>query len=131
PECQAILFRMESDLADLIQACIDENLAHFEIKFDSKPAVCVVMAAKGYPGSIENGKVIKGLKEVSKLKDVFVFHAGTKKEEGHIETYGGRVLGVTARGDHLKEAIDKAYAAVKMISWEGVQYRSDIGQKGL
>ncbi|MBX7147928.1 phosphoribosylamine--glycine ligase [bacterium] len=131
PECQAILFRMESDLLELVEAVVDENLSRYKIKFSSDAAVCVVLAAKGYPGEYAKGDTISGLNKVSKMKDVFVFHAGTKKENSHFETNGGRVLGVTARGATLKEAVHRAYEAVGKIEFNGMQYRKDIGAKAL
>jgi phosphoribosylamine--glycine ligase len=89
------------------------------------------MASKGYPGDYEKGKIIEGLKEVSRMERVFVFHAGTTLKGGQIITNGGRVLGVTALGEDVPRAIERAYQAVKKISWEGVHYRTDIGQKAL
>ncbi len=131
PETQVILPRLESDLAELMQACIDGNLNEKEIKWSKKACCCVVMASEGYPGKYEKGKEITGLEEVNKLPETVVFHAGTKEENGKILTNGGRVLGVTALGANIKESIDNAYKAVEKISFEGAQYRKDIGQKAL
>ena len=89
------------------------------------------MASKGYPSDYEKGKEIKGLEKVSHMEDVFIFHAGTALKDGQMVTNGGRVLGVTGLGEDIPRAIEKAYQAVKKISWEGVQYRTDIGQKAL
>jgi phosphoribosylamine--glycine ligase len=89
------------------------------------------MASKGYPGDYEKGKAIKGLKEVSQMEDVFVFHAGTGLKDGQMVTNGGRVLGVTGLGEDIPRAIEKTYQAVKKISWNGIHYRKDIGQKAL
>jgi phosphoribosylamine--glycine ligase len=89
------------------------------------------MASGGYPGDYEKGKVIEGLKEVSRMEDVFVFHAGTGFKNGQMVTNGGRVLGVTGLGEDIPKAIKKTYQAVKRISWNGVHYRTDIGQKAL
>lgn len=131
PETQAVIPRMKNDIVPVIMACIDGTLDNIEIEWTDRPAVCVVMASKGYPGSYEKGKVIFGLDEASKMADVLVFHAGTAKKDGEIITSGGRVLGVTASGNTIKDAIDKAYNAVKKISFEGAYYRNDIGYRAL
>jgi phosphoribosylamine--glycine ligase len=89
------------------------------------------MASKGYPGDYEKGKPISGLKDVSQMEDIFVFHAGTALKDGQVSTNGGRVLGVTGLGKDIPGAIERTYQAVKKISWEGVHYRKDIGQKAL
>jgi phosphoribosylamine--glycine ligase len=89
------------------------------------------MASKGYPGDYEKGKVIGGLKEISQMEGVFVFHSGTALKDGQMITNGGRVLGVTGLGEDIPGAIKKTYQAVKKISWDGVHYRTDIGQKAL
>jgi phosphoribosylamine--glycine ligase len=89
------------------------------------------MASKGHPGDYEKGKVIEGLKDVSRMDGVFVFHAGTALKDGKVVTNGGRVLGVTGLGEDIPRAIERTYQAVKKISWDGVQYRTDIGQKAL
>jgi phosphoribosylamine---glycine ligase len=132
PETQPLMFRMKSDVVDFMMACAkaDGSLAGMEMEWH-EPTVCVVMAAGGYPGSYEKGKIISGLDEAAKLDLVKVFHAGTSEKDGNIVTSGGRVLGVTARGTDVKSAIDKAYEAVGSISWDGVYYRKDIGQKAL
>ncbi len=131
PEAQPILFRMKSDLVPALLASIDGTLDQVELEYLPQASVCVVMASGGYPGSYKKGYPISGLEEVSKLENVVVFHAGTTLKDGKIVTNGGRVLGVTALGDGIKEAIDRAYEAVSLISWEGVQYRKDIGAKAL
>jgi phosphoribosylamine--glycine ligase len=87
------------------------------------------MASKGYPGDYEKGKAIKGLKEVSQMEDVFVFHAGTAFHDSQVVTHGGRVLGVTGLGKDISSAIERTYQAVKKISWDGVHYRTDIGYR--
>jgi phosphoribosylamine--glycine ligase len=89
------------------------------------------MASKGYPGEYEKGKPISGLKEVSQMEDIFVFHAGTALKDGQMSTNGGRILGVTGLGKDIARAIERTYQAVQKISWEGVHYRKDIGQKAL
>lgn len=126
PETQSVLMRLETDLYEIFDAVCENRLSDIEIEWSDKRAVCVVMASGGYPGSYEKGKVISGLDDVD--EDVVVFHAGTKvDEEGRMVTAGGRVLGVTAMGDTHEEARDKAFANVKKISFEGAQYRNDIG----
>jgi phosphoribosylamine--glycine ligase len=131
PETQPVLMRMRGDIVPILEACMKGTLSQCQIEWDERAAVCVVMASKGYPGDYEKGKAIKGLQEVSRMKDVVVFHAGTASKEGQIVTNGGRVLGVTGLGEDIPRAIKKSYEAVKKISWDGVHYRTDIGQKAL
>jgi phosphoribosylamine--glycine ligase len=95
------------------------------------PAVCVVMAAGGYPGVHDTGRPISGLAAASQLKDVMVFHAGTARRDDNFVTNGGRVLGVTALGENIPDAISRAYRAVETIRWDGVHYRTDIGLKAV
>ena len=132
PECQPILMRLQTDLLDLLEATVDGRLAEItEIRWDPRPAVCVVMASEGYPGAYERGKPIRGLEEAGQLADVKVFHAGTASRDGQIVNDGGRVLGVTALGDSISTAKRQAYAAVKCIRWEGAWCRKDISDKAL
>ena len=131
PETQPVLMRMKGDIIPILEACIHGNLSQHQIEWDNRASVCVVMASKGYPGDYERGKVIKGLNEVSQMRDVFVFHAGTEMKDGQIVTNGGRVLGVTGLGKDIEKAIGTTYEAVQKISWDGVHYRKDIGQKAL
>ncbi len=131
PEAQPILMRLKSDLLDLIEAALANKLDKITPEWDDRAAVCVVLASGGYPGSYEKGKEIKGLEEVENMEDVMVFHAGTALKDGKFVTAGGRVLGVTALGNTIKEAIERAYEAVSKISWDGMHYRKDIGQKAL
>jgi phosphoribosylamine--glycine ligase len=131
PEAQPLLMRMKSDLVPVLEATIDGNLAEQKVKWEDRASVCVVLASGGYPGSYEKGKVISGLQEAAKVRDTFVFHAGTTFKEGKVVTNGGRVLGVTALGSGIQEAIQRAYEVVAKISWEGAYYRKDIGQKAL
>ena len=131
PETQVILPRLESDLLEIMLACVGERLAEQEIKWSEKAACCVAMASGGYPGKYEKGKEIQGLEEAGNLPETVVFHAGTREEEGKILTNGGRVLGVTALGGSIREAIGNTYKAVEKISFEGAHYRKDIGQKAL
>jgi len=132
PECQPLLMRLKTDLLDVLEACVDERLDQIgPLEWDDRPAVCVVMASKGYPGPYEKGVPINGLDEAAKLPDVKVFHAGTKGKEGKVVTDGGRVLGVTALGDTLTEARRRAYEAVEKIHFSGGFYRRDIGARAL
>ncbi len=132
PEAQPLLMRLQGDLLPVLEACITGHLAKAMVSWDERPAVCVVMASGGYPGAYEKGKVINGLEAAGELENVMVFHAGTTTNEaGEIVTNGGRVLGVTALGATIPAAIERSYEAVKLISWPGVQYRRDIGQKAL
>lgn len=131
PETQPVLMRMKGDIVPFLLACIEGTLAQCKMEWDYRASVCVVMASKGYPGNYEKGKIIKGLDEVSRLEDIFVFHAGTALKDGQTVTSGGRVLGVTGLGENIPRAIEKTYQAVQKISWEGVHYRRDIGKKAL
>ena len=126
PETQSVLMRLETDLADIFDACIDGTLDQIDIRWSDRRAVCVVLASGGYPGSYEKGKVIRGLDDVD--EDIVVFHAGTAEKDGQIVTSGGRVLGVTAVGATNDEARAKAFANVEKITFEGAQYRKDIGK---
>ena len=131
PECQALLLRLRSDLVDLFETTIDRKLATLELDWDPRAAVCVVLAAAGYPGTVAKGDVIAGLDRLESWEDGVVFHAGTKREGDRLVTSGGRVLGVTALGHGIRAAIGAAYDAVGKISWSGMQYRSDIGARAL
>lgn len=126
PETQTVLTRLETDLLDIIDSILEGKLADQEIKWSDKKTVCVVIASGGYPGSYEKGKEISGLDHVD--SDVFVFHAGTKLKDAKVVTNGGRVLGVTAWGDSIEEAREKAYENVPKITFEGAYYRKDIGK---
>ena len=130
PECQPIMMRMNSDLYEYLNASSEQTLSKLPpISWTSESAVCVILASKGYPEAYPKNEEIAGL---DLTKDgVFVFHAGTKKEDGKILTNGGRVLGVTALGDSLENAITNAYSAVNNISWPNKYCRKDIGKKGL
>lgn len=131
PEAQPILVRMKTDLVQIMQAVIDGTLSRLSIDWDPQPAVCVVMASQGYPGTYQKGKVIQGLAAAAKMKGVTIFHAGTVHQDKRLVTSGGRVLGVTAVGTDIKQAIDRAYAATGCIQWEGSYFRKDIGHKAL
>lgn len=131
PETQPLLMRIKNDIVPIMEATIEGTLDKCKLEIDDRATVCVVMASKGYPGSYKKGLAISGLKDVKRMKDVVVFHAGTDKKGKTIVTNGGRVLGVTALGNSVKKAISKAYSAVSRITWDGVYYRKDIGQKAL
>ncbi len=129
PEAQPLLMRLENDIVDIFEAVIDDRLDEITLQVDPRPAACVVMASEGYPGAYEKGKLIKGLDKTSDMENIVVFHAGTTRADGDLVTSGGRVLGVTALGEDMDEAVEKAYRAVDMISWQGCFYRRDIGRK--
>jgi phosphoribosylamine--glycine ligase len=131
PEAQPLLVRMETDLLPVLEAVVDRRLHEVEVSWLPGAAVCVVMVAGGYPGAYDQGKVITGLQAASRLKDVVIFHAGTSLQAGKLVTSGGRVLGVTALGKDISEAIPRAYRAVEKICWDGVHYRTDIGRKAI
>jgi phosphoribosylamine--glycine ligase len=126
PETQALLPRMKSDLVPLLEATIDGNISNCAIEWDTRAAVTVVLASRGYPGKYEAGKSISGLDGAAKLKDVTVFHAGTKRSNREVKTAGGRVLAVTALGSTLEAARARAYEAVARIHFENCHYRRDI-----
>ena len=127
PETQAVLMRLDSDLLEIMEAIVDHQLAKMEIHWQPEPAVCVVVAAGGYPKSYQKGDIITGLAEANKMATVF--HAGTAKKDGQIVSNGGRVLGVTAMGSNIREAIQHAYAAVEQIHFANCFYRRDIGHR--
>lgn len=131
PEAQALLVRLESDLFDLLEAVVDGRLAESEVRFTPKPAVCVVMASRGYPGTYESGKVINGLDRAEAMEGVHVFHSGTKRIEELTVTSGGRVLGVTALGCDMADARRRAYNAVAAIHFENSYYRRDIADQAI
>ena len=128
PETQVVLPRMKTDLVEVFQACIDGTLDQIDLQFEDNAAVCVVMASKGYPVKYEKGFVIRGLENFKDKEGYYVFHAGTKQTDKGIVTNGGRVLGVTAKGNDLKEARANAYEAVKWIDFDNAFYRHDIGK---
>lgn len=131
PETQPVLMRLKSDLLEVMLAVCNSRLDKITLKWDPRPAICVVMASGGYPGDYEKGKKISGLDEAGKLEDVVVFHAGTARQNGEIVTNGGRVLGVTAIGQTIADAKTRAYEAVDKISFEGAYYRRDIADKAI
>ena len=131
PECQPIMARFQSDLFEYLNACVNGNLSDLpSIRWEEKPAVCVILASKGYPESYLKNEEILGL-DNNFSENTVVFHAGTKKENSKILTNGGRVLGITSLGDSLEDSIQNAYTSVEKISWPSKYCRSDIGKKGL
>lgn len=130
PETQVVLPRLKTDLLDILWATTEGKLATQRLQWDSKAAVCVILASKGYPGSYDTGIKIDGLDNQLK-EDVYFFHAGSKKQGNQWVTAGGRVLGVTALGWDLKKARQRAYEAIKTIHFEGMHYRKDIAAKAL
>jgi len=129
PETQAVLPLLKTDLVDIIDACIDGGLDDIGLEWSDKASCCVVMASGGYPEKYEKGFEISGLSEANALSDTYVYHAGTALQDGNIVTAGGRVLGVTALGENLGQAIEKAYIGVLKISFAGAHFRTDIGRK--
>ena len=131
PETQVVLPLLETDLVDIMEEVWEEKLDQLDIKWSDKSCACVVIASGGYPEKYETGKEISGLDEKGQSPLAYVYHAGTKLENGKYYTAGGRVLGVTATGSDLREALDKAYKAVDAITFEKAHHRNDIGQRAL
>ena len=128
PETQVVLPRLQTDFSQIVEAVAQERLSELSIQWSEQASACVVMASGGYPGSYPKGIEIHGLDANGQAEGVTVYHAGTKLEDGKFLTNGGRVLGVTALGDTLEAALNKAYAAVENITFEGAMYRKDIGR---
>jgi phosphoribosylamine---glycine ligase len=131
PETQAILLRLESDLVDALEACIDGTLAESPLRWSPGASACVVASSAGYPGSYKTGFPIHGLGTAAQVPRVEVFHSGTARVGSQLVTSGGRVLGVTAAGDSMHEALSRAYQAIAEIEFEGIYYRRDIGHRAL
>jgi phosphoribosylamine--glycine ligase len=131
PECQPIMMRLKSDIVPLLEATIDGQLDRVQPEWYDDPAVCVVLCAGGYPGSYDKEKEIRGLDKLKNWDKGFVFHAGTTKDNGRWLTSGGRVLGVTARGGNVADAVKEVYRAVGEITWDGMHYRKDIARRAL
>lgn len=131
PETQTYMRLLETDLIDIIEASLEGRLWEINIAWRPGFAVCIVLASSGYPGEYKKGFIVAGVEEAEKIPEVVVFHAGTKYSEGEIVTNGGRVLGVTATGETLEKALQKAYQACGIINFEGKHYRKDIGAKSL
>lgn len=128
PEAQVVLPRMKNDIIDVMEACVEGRLDEIDLEFEDNAAVCVVLASEGYPVSYEKGYEIKGLDTFKDKDDYYVFHAGTKLADGKVVTNGGRVLGVTAKGEDLVTARANAYEAVKWIDFDNKYMRNDIGK---
>lgn len=134
PETQVIMMRLKSDLLDLLEAVVDSTLETYDLtklEWDPRPAVTVVLAAQGYPNSGSKGKLITGLEAVASVPDVKVFHAGTKLVDNRVLTDGGRILNVTALGDTLAEAREKAYSVIPKLEFQGMFYRKDIAARAI
>jgi phosphoribosylamine--glycine ligase len=131
PETQAILMRLESDLVDALEACIDGRLAETTLRWSSGASACVVASSAGYPGSYRTGLPVTGLGAAAQVPGVEIFHSGTARVGGQLVTSGGRVLGVTAMADSLNEALGRAYQALSEIQFEGIYYRRDIGHRAV
>jgi len=131
PETQAIMARMRSDVVPILQGVAEGHLKETKIDWAKEAAACIVLTARGYPDAPETGQEIRGLEALAGESDVTVFHAATARRDGKVVTVGGRVLGVTALAANLDAAIERAYQAVKKISFDGMHYRKDIGQKAL
>jgi phosphoribosylamine--glycine ligase len=131
PETQAILMRLDSDLLDALEACVDGRLAETDLRWGQGASACVIASSSGYPGSYQTGLPISGLDSASRIPGVEVFHSGTASTQDGVATSGGRVLGVTAVADSLQQALDRAYQALGEIHFEGMYYRRDIGHRAL
>ena len=131
PEAQPVLMRLDSDLFDALKATSEGKLKDIKLSWKNDASVCVVLTSKGYPGSYEKGKVIKGLDSLKNRDDLMVFHAGTSMDDKDFVTSGGRVLGVTALGKDIRSAKENAYQAIKKIHFDGMHYRKDIGDKAI
>lgn len=131
PETQPLMVRLQNDLLPLLDGVARGDISHLQATYEDDAAVCVVLAAEGYPGTHTKGGPITGLEVAARLQDVHIFHAGTAIEDGSVVTSGGRVVGVTAKGASLTTAIAQAYQAVAHIQWPGIHYRRDIGYRAL
>jgi phosphoribosylamine--glycine ligase len=131
PETQVILPRLKTDLLDVFVDIAEHRLASRHVEWSTDVTATVVLVASGYPGKVENGKRIDGLEEANRVEGIRVYHAGTREQDGKIYTSGGRILNVTGRGSTLSQALQRAYAAAELITFDGKDYRRDIGKKGL
>jgi phosphoribosylamine--glycine ligase len=131
PETQAILLRLESDLVDALEACVDGKLAETELRWSPGASACIVASSAGYPGSYKTGLPMTGLEDAARVPGVQVFHSGSSQLDGQLLTAGGRVLGVTAAAPTLEEAVGRAYEAMELIHFDGIYYRRDIGHRAL
>lgn len=124
PETQSVLFRLDTDLSNIMSAILDNNLKNIDIKYSKEESICVMLTSGGYPEAYEKGKVITGLENLD--SDIVAFHSGTKFDGDNIVTNGGRVIGITSKGSSIKDASDKVYENIKKINFEGIHYRKDI-----
>jgi phosphoribosylamine--glycine ligase len=131
PECQVLMPRLKSDVLPALIAARDGGLKSFDLRWHDKAALCVVMAANGYPGDYKKGSAIGNLDAAAQVPNVTIFHAGTRAEGGRVLANGGRVLGVTATGDSIAAAREAAYQAVDVIHWPGGFCRRDIGWRAI
>ncbi|MEO5357897.1 MAG: phosphoribosylamine--glycine ligase [Nitrospirae bacterium YQR-1] len=131
PETQAVLMRLDTELIDIVFGVIEGNLDKVKVEWSNRHSVTVVLASGGYPGKFEKDKPVTGLDKVKELDDVFVFHAGTGYKDNSIVTAGGRVCAVSALGRNIKDALDKAYSAIKMIHFDNMHYRKDIAHRAV
>jgi phosphoribosylamine---glycine ligase len=131
PETQPLMMRLKSDLAEVMLAVAEGRLDQVELKWDERPAIAVVATSKGYPGKYPTGLPITGIEDAASMRDVKVFHSGTKKIDGQLVTDGGRVLAVTALGDTIADAQKRAYEAMRKIHFDGMHYRRDIGHQAI
>jgi phosphoribosylamine--glycine ligase len=131
PETQVLMVRLMSDLVPALMAAVDGELAHFDLRWYSQPALTVVMAAQGYPGNYIKGSLISGLEDASRVEGVEIFHAGTRADGARVLANGGRVLNVTATGDTVGEAQRRAYQAIDQIKWPEGFCRRDIGWQAI
>ncbi len=129
PECQTILPLLKTDLGKIIYSCCEENLANIKIEWKNQKSLCVVLCSKGYPGDYKKNIKIENLKNTQKLEDQFIFHAGTKFNEGEFYSTGGRVLNIVSISDTFKDCKEKTYETLKKLNWENGFYRNDIGYK--
>ncbi len=129
PEAQALFIRLKSDIVPIMQACIEGKLQKFTLDIHKKASVCVIMASSGYPNKpVEKGAQITGLDKITPSDNLFIFHSGTQKKNNNIATNGGRVLGITALGNNIENASEKAYKTIENIHWKEAFYRKDIGK---
>jgi len=127
PETQSVLFRLETDLHEIMEAILDNRLKDIDINYKKEEAVCVILTSGGYPENYEKGKIISGLENLD--KDIVVFHSGTKMLDNNLVTNGGRVLGISAKASSVEDAAKKVYENIKRINFEGMHYRNDIGME--
>lgn len=128
PETQPLMMCLQTDLLDVLNAVVDGTLDEIDLQWSGRPAISVIASSKGYPGKYDTGHTIEGIADADSLPDVKVFHSGTRRYGGDVQTHGGRVLAVTALGDTMDAARARAYEAMKLISFDGMHYRRDIGR---